>query len=50
MNAQERKMAFAFPALIMALFVNYLGYAFIVPILPAWQEHYLVSMRLKRHY
>ena len=38
MNAQERKMAFAFPALIMALFVNYLGYAFIVPILPAWQE------------
>ena len=38
MNVQEKKMAFAFPALIMALFVNYLGYAFIVPILPAWQE------------
>jgi len=37
---QQRRMAFAFPALIMALFVDYLGYAFIVPILPAWQHQF----------
>lgn len=40
MKNQQRRMAFAFPALIMALFVDYLGYAFIVPILPAWQHQF----------
>jgi len=37
---QQRRRAFAFPALVMALFVDYLGYAFIVPILPAWQDQF----------
>lgn len=40
MKNQNRRMAFAFPALITALFVDYLGYAFIVPILPAWQQQF----------
>ena len=28
----------AFLALVLAFFVNFLGYAYIVPILPAWQS------------
>ena len=40
MKNQQRRRAFAFPALVMALFVDYLGYAFIVPILPAWQDQF----------
>lgn len=40
MKNQQRRMAFAFPALVMALFVDYLGYAFIVPILPTWQHQF----------
>jgi len=30
----------AFPALFLAFFVNFLGYAFIVPILPSWQTQF----------
>ena len=40
MKNNQRRMAFAFPALVMALFVDYLGYAFIVPILPSWQAQF----------
>ena len=40
MTNHQRKVALAFPALIIALFVDYLGYAFIVPILPSWQQQF----------
>ncbi|RJV00527.1 MAG: MFS transporter [Candidatus Poseidoniales archaeon] len=33
----------AFLALLLAFFVNFLGYAFIVPILPAWQTQFSLN-------
>lgn len=40
MNAPEPRHQRAFLALFFAFFVNFLGYAFIVPILPAWQTQF----------
>ncbi len=42
MNAHEveRRLQRAFLALLLAFFVNFLGYAFIVPILPSWQTQF----------
>ena len=39
-NSIEQSNAVAFRALIAAFFVNFLGYAFIVPILPSWQTQF----------
>lgn len=36
----ERRLQRAFLALLLAFFVNFLGYAFIVPILPSWQTQF----------
>ena len=36
----ERRLGRAFIALLLAFFVNFLGYAFIVPILPSWQTQF----------
>ncbi|DAC10001.1 MAG TPA: MFS transporter [Candidatus Poseidoniales archaeon] len=36
----ERQLNRAFLALLAAFFVNFLGYAFIVPILPSWQTQF----------
>ena len=38
--ADERQLKRAFLALLLAFFVNFLGYAFIVPILPSWQTQF----------
>ncbi|MDA9168268.1 MFS transporter [Candidatus Poseidonia alphae] len=39
----EQRQAVAFRALIAAFFVNFLGYAFIVPILPSWQTQFDIN-------
>jgi len=36
----ERRRKLAYTALVWAFFVNFLGYAFIVPILPSWQVQF----------
>ena len=36
----ERRRRLAYTALLWAFFVNFLGYAFIVPILPSWQAQF----------
>jgi len=36
----ERRRRLAYTALVWAFFVNFLGYAFIVPILPSWQVQF----------
>lgn len=36
----DRQLKQAFSALLAAFFVNFLGYAFIVPILPSWQSQF----------
>ena len=36
----EQQLRRAFAALLAAFFVNFLGYAFIVPILPSWQSQF----------
>ena len=36
----EHQLRRAFTALLAAFFVNFLGYAFIVPILPSWQSQF----------
>ncbi len=36
----ERRRKIAYTALLWAFFVNFLGYAFIVPILPSWQAQF----------
>jgi MFS family permease len=36
----ERRLQRDFLALLLAFFVNFLGYAFIVPILPSWQTQF----------
>jgi len=36
----QRRLQRAFIALLLAFFVNFLGYAFIVPILPSWQTQF----------
>ena len=38
--SEERQLQRAFLALLLAFFVNFLGYAFIVPILPSWQTQF----------
>ena len=38
--SEERRLQRAFLALLLAFFVNFLGYAFIVPILPSWQTQF----------
>ena len=38
--ADKRQLKRAFLALLLAFFVNFLGYAFIVPILPSWQTQF----------
>ena len=38
--SEERRLQGAFLALLLAFFVNFLGYAFIVPILPSWQTQF----------
>ena len=42
-NSIEQRNAVAFRALIAAFFVNFLGYAFIVPILPSWQTQFDIN-------
>ena len=39
-TVDERRLQRAFIALLLAFFVNFLGYAFIVPILPSWQTQF----------
>lgn len=39
-TADQRRLQRAFIALLLAFFVNFLGYAFIVPILPSWQTQF----------
>ncbi|MBQ70783.1 MAG: hypothetical protein CMA65_04760 [Euryarchaeota archaeon] len=39
----EQRLNIAFWALISAFFVNFLGYAFIVPILPSWQAQFDIN-------
>lgn len=39
----EQRLNLAFWALISAFFVNFLGYAFIVPILPSWQAQFDIN-------
>ena len=39
----EKRLNLAFWALISAFFVNFLGYAFIVPILPSWQAQFDIN-------
>ena len=38
--SEERRLQRAFLALLLAFFVNFLGYAFIIPILPSWQTQF----------
>ena len=42
-NSIEKGQKVAFRALIAAFFVNFLGYAFIVPILPSWQNQFDIN-------
>ena len=39
-TVDQRRLKRAFIALLLAFFVNFLGYAFIVPILPSWQTQF----------
>ena len=43
MNEVERRKKLAFKALLCAFFVDFLGYAFIVPILPSWQQQFGIN-------
>ena len=39
----SKEQSRAFLALLLAFFVNFLGYAFIVPILPSWQTQFSLN-------
>ncbi|MGB1587811.1 MAG: MFS transporter [Poseidonia sp.] len=41
--SDSKRLSRAFLALLLAFFVNFLGYAFIVPILPSWQTQFALN-------